>query len=137
MCGERGNFENPEVTFIESGAEDCPLVRISGTDFITSRELFHSIRNMRVKMAGAFAIHELPGFEMCQIPELTFEFGSRDLGVISTAKNKFVCSLSYDGWIQVEDLLAPFCLRSDTSNGYQWLNESSEIALLYSPSGCW
>ena len=128
----------PLIEFIPDGADDCPLIQISGTDIQTSRELFHAIREMRERMTGSFGLHELPGFENCINPKFYFEVSETSVGIQRSGNgNQFTCKLSYDGWIRVEDLLAPFCQRSSATTGFQWLDESSEISLLYSPGGGW
>ena len=130
--------DNPHIEFIPDGWEDCPILMISGTGLEASRELFHEIRALRDRMAGSFLIHEVLGFEDCRNPELTLEVSDADFGVQRSATGDgFRCALSYDGWIRVEDLLAPFCRRHSSATGFQWLNESSEISLLFSPCGGW
>lgn len=128
----------PQIEFFPEGADDCPLIQISGTDFQTSRELFHAIREMRDRMAGSFGLHELPGFENCMHPKIYFEVSEISDGIQRSADgNQFTCKLTYDEWIRVENLLAPFCQRDSATTGFQWLDESSEISLLYSPGKGW
>ena len=130
--------DGPKIEFIADGSDDCPILQFSGTDLETSRELFHEIRALRDRMAGSFLIHEVQGFENCRNPELTLEVSEADLGVQRSATGDgFRCALSYDGWIRVEDLLAPFCRRHSSATGIQWLDESSDISLLFSPGGGW
>ena len=132
------DLPQPKITFFPDGADECPLVQISGTDFQTSRELYHAIRGMRDRMAGSFGIHEVPGFENCTDPKLYLEISETSVGVQRIPdRNDFTCKLSYDGWIHVEDYLAPFCHREEADSGFQWLDETSDISLLYSPSGGW
>ena len=89
-------------------------------------------------MDGSLKIHEVQGFERCLNPRLTFEFSAADLGVQRSATGDgFRCALSYDGWIRVEDLLAPFCRRGTAPTGFQWLDDTSDISLLFSPGGGW
>ena len=129
---------SPSINFIQDGSKDCPILQISGTDLQTSRELFHAIRTLRDSMAGSFIIHEVFGFENCKVPALTFEISHSDIGVQKARSGDgFTCTLSYDGWTRVEDFLAPFCSRLSSQNGFQWLDESSEISLLYSPCRAW
>lgn len=128
----------PKIEFIPDGSDDCPILQISGTDFQTSRELFHAVRSMRDSMAGSFMICDVQGFEGCRSPELEFEIAETNIGVQWLPnKGRFRCALSYEGWTSFEDLLAPFCQRDSSSTGFQWLDESGEIALLFSPNGGW
>lgn len=132
------NPPNPQVTFFPDGADDCPLIEISGTDFHTSRELYHAIRGIRDSMAGSFGLHELPGFEGCTHPKVYFEVSETNIGIQSSPDgDEFTCKLTYDGWICVEDSLASFCHRNSSTSGFQWLYDSDGISLLYSPSGGW
>lgn len=122
-----------KVDFFADGSEDCPILQISGTNLETSRELFHAIRPMRDSLVGSFALHEVQGFEDCGNPEFIFAMSGTDIGVERCPQTEgFRCSLSFEGWTLVEDLLASFCRRNSTATGYQWLNESSDISLLYS-----
>ena len=130
--------EGPQIEFIAEGSEDCPLLQISGSDLQSSRELFHAIRGMRDRMVGGFMMHDVPGFEECRRPELAFEITDSNLGVQrSSGGGGFRWALSYDGWTQVEDFLAPFCCHDSSMPGFQWLDESSDISVLFSPGGGW
>jgi hypothetical protein len=132
------NSSPTKVTFFQDGAPECPIVQISGTDFHRSRALLHAISQMRQRVAGSFGLHELAGFEGCLGPKLIFELSDSSVGVHRDPdRNEFACKLSYDGWTQVEDSLAPFCEGDSTDHSFQWLDESSDISLLYSPSGGW
>ena len=130
--------DGPKIKFIAEGSDYCPILQISGTDLETSRELFHEIRALRDGMAGSFLIHEVLGFEECRNPELTLAFAEADRGVQrSSTGDGYTCALSYDGWARVEDFLAPFCRRHSSTTAFQWLDESSDISLLFSPGGGW
>ena len=131
-------LDGPQIKFISDGARDCPFLQIAGTDFHGARELFHTIRGMRDRMTGSFNLNEVHGFENCKAPSLSFEVTETDQGIVRLSdEDHFRCLLSYDGWIKVEDLLAPFCRRDSGVTGFQWLDDSSEISLLFSPSGGW
>lgn len=130
--------EGPRIEFIADGSDDCPILQIFGADLQSARELFHSIRVLRDRMAGSFMIHGVQGFEKCRNPELTLEVSDTDVGVQRLPNGDgFRCALSYDGWIRVEDFLAPFCRHDSATTGFQWLDESSDISLLFSPGGGW
>ena len=128
----------PQIELIEDGSNECPLIQISGTDFQAARELFHAIRGMRDKMAGSFVLHDVPGFENCTDPELQLTISEDNDGIQNLAGGRtYECRLSYDGWRRVEDLLAPFCQRNSALQGFQWLDETSNISLLFSPNSGW
>lgn len=130
--------DGPKIELIADGSDDCPILLISGTDLETSRELLHKIRALRNRIAGSLLIHDVQGFENCRNPELRLEVSEADLGVQRSATGDgYRCALSYDAWIRVENLLAPFCRRDASATGFQWLDESSDISLLFSPEGGW
>jgi len=127
-----------KIDYIACGSENTPLLRIQGNDFQTARELYHAIRALRDSMGGSVNIHQLPGFVASEGLTLRFEYSDQSLGVSKHGDgNDFICQLSREGWIQVEDMLAPFCDRQFNRNGFQWLDESGDISFLFTTDGGW
>ena len=89
-------------------------------------------------MMDSFILHEVPGFEMSKKPELVFEIADSNFGVRKSSEgNRFIWTLPRNGWTRVEDLLAPFFSRDLPGASFQWLDESGEISVLFSPAGGW
>ena len=64
---------------------------------------------------------------------LTLLVGERNVGVRMTPPG-FKCVLRRAAWSNVEGLVEPF---THGSPGFQWLDDSGEVALLLSPLGVW
>ena len=67
---------------------------------------------------------------------LTLKIGNESKGISSLGgQNDFVCELNKAGFENMSGLLASFALHPVEKEGFQWLDETSEISLLISPSG--
>jgi len=66
---------------------------------------------------------------------LNLRLGNRDRGIRPVSLLNFECTLTSDGWSNVEGLLDPFC-ESEIA-GYQWLTHDGRIPLLISQNGQW
>jgi len=66
---------------------------------------------------------------------LNLRLGNRDRGILPVSDLNFECTLTSDGWSNVEGLLDPFC-ESEIA-GYQWLTHDGRVPLLISQHGQW
>ena len=127
-----------QIDYIADEEGSASLLRIKGRDLQGARELYHSIRAMRDSMCGTVDVHQLPGVVPIGDITLRFEYSDQQLGVRKLgAGNDFDCQLSWDGWMHVVDMLAPFCNRLSSREGFQWLDETSDIFLLFTSDGGW
>jgi hypothetical protein len=107
------------IEFLEEGSEDCPLIRIFGTD----QAEFGALLGTFTKLSGALGqssdLHRLPNFQSDCL--LTAISTSEDRGVERTDTKSFVWSLTPAKWLVVEGLTEPF---SETSlrDAHQWLS---------------
>jgi hypothetical protein len=127
-----------QIDFVADGPEDAPLLRIQGNDLQSARELYHGIRAMRDSMGGSVNAHQLPGIVLIGDITLRLKYFDQYLGIRRLgAGNDFECQLSWDGCQHVEDMRAPFCNRYSSRSGFQWLDETRDIPLLFSSDGGW
>jgi hypothetical protein len=122
-----------KLEFLESGAPDCPLVRLYEFD---ANEAYN-LRRIVIQLAGSseqtVLFHEQPGVIPIGGCQLTLHLGDKDRGVSELASNKFKWVLSEAGWLQVSGLIRPFT-RTDSS-GFQWLSDGGRIRVLLSHDG--
>ncbi len=126
-----------KLDYLPDGSLDCPLIRLY--DFGTSEavKLYVYFYNLANGSSIKLALHQLDFIESIDDCRLDFVVAGRDRGIIKTdIANQFICVLDQESWKSVEDLIEPFC-RDARSGYYQWLDETSDISLLFSPSGYW
>jgi hypothetical protein len=126
-----------KVVFLESGAEDCPILRLY--DFTPEQLValqavtagLHLENNNLQTIVSKMQLKYIGG---CT---LSFCISQDDKGVIKDSSGLgFTWSLSPLGWQKATDLIRAF--RDDYRDGtYQWLDETSDISLLLSESGRW
>jgi hypothetical protein len=117
------------LSFIVAGSPDRPLLMLS--DFAG-----HELGQLR-ETAGDLASGQrdeadLRGDAASEL-RLLFRMADRNIGIRRTPP-RFECALSRHTWSNIEGLIEPF-LRDDS--GFQWLDESGEVALLLSPRRTW
>jgi hypothetical protein len=67
---------------------------------------------------------------------LILQIANEDIGITVSDNEHFVCELTIQGYIQLIELLEPFCNKETRS--YQWLYDiDSNIDFLFSPAGTW
>jgi hypothetical protein len=126
-----------KIEYLESGAEDCPLIRIYGNQMRELKSLHHHVSSLCAGDRKYLKVHELPGFVGVEECELTFHTSKRDKGISQTNEQEFTCNLEIESWCHIEKQIE--ALVESSSEGYQWLNESSNISLLLSTNktGAW
>jgi hypothetical protein len=66
--------------------------------------------------------------------DLTLRINDEDLGIVSAKERTFFCDLTFEGYLNMMELIDPFCTR-DTI-GYQYLYDLDiPVDLLFSPAG--
>lgn len=109
------------IEFLDSGSEDCPLIRIFGIE----KEQFASFRQAVIELGqapmGQFALHELPrfvGVRGCEVVCVSSPF-DRGLRRVST-QSHFAWEMTSEKWVIVSGLIEPF-LDDEMIGSYQWL----------------
>ena len=122
-----------KAEYLPSGSPDCPILRLYDFQADEARHLMALCLSLA---DGSAERVNLPA-EAVNGCRLMFRIGRWGEGVLPTnEQGRFECVLTPDGWQGVAELTAPFCEEQEGQR-YQWLNESSPISLLLSPSGYW
>ncbi len=128
----------PRIDFFQDGAPECPILQLSGTGTELTTALADKIRSLGEGDIHQFALQQLIGFENCPGPAFYCRASNVDTGITNLEiDDAFACSLTRERWSQIFEWLRPFCSRSYKASAYQWLDESSDIAWLFSPNGGW
>jgi hypothetical protein len=123
-----------KIDYVATGSRDCPLVRISETMPEECRRLTALLYALSMGELREGAIQELAEHPETVEAHLVIRTGKRDIGVVQVGPEAFECTLKDTTWDNVAGLVEPFC---DGHSGFQWLDDSSGIRLLLSPTGEW
>lgn len=126
-----------KIEYLKSGPEECPLVRIYGNEMRELMALHHHVARLCAGDKKHVSVHELPGYTGVDACKLTFHSSNRAKGISQINEHEFNCYLDTESWCQIEEQIKT--LVESSSEGYQWLNESSNISLLLSTykTGAW
>jgi hypothetical protein len=123
-----------KIKYIDSGSIDSPLIMISETTPEECKSLMDLLYKLSKNELDEIQIHELAEYNSINEPQLTAKVGKRNLGVVQKNQNIFEWILKDVRWDNVAGLIEPFC---QNSSDFQWLDETSEISVLLSPTGHW
>ena len=121
-----------KIDYLKEGSDNCPLVRLynfDSKDATRLRATFQALADGSIERARLEPVESVDG------TQLTFVRSPQDVGVTATGSKNFEVTLSSEGWLEVADLIVPFC---EGSVGYQWLApQSRRIQWLFSRDGSW
>jgi hypothetical protein len=123
-----------KIEYIDKGSEDCPLIMISDTTPEECKILQRECYRLSKRELKEIEIHKLKGCIAVNKCQLLAKVGEQNKGIIQTGHNIFQIILEDIWWDNVAGLIEPFCKES---SGFQWLDETSKISLLLSPTGHW
>jgi hypothetical protein len=125
------------IEYLKTGSEDCPLVRIYGNIPRSAKILHHHTQMLCDGEVTIVKVHELPGFNSINGCKLTFSASDKDIGLKEIKHMDFICYLLLESWCRVSGQIKE--LTGVKVEGYQWLDESSDISLLISryETGAW
>jgi hypothetical protein len=123
-----------KIEYLETGSSDCPLIRIFGDDSVGANNLYEALMQLARNEVKEVRIHDLPGISPVEGCNLLARIGDVNTGInITSMANVFECILTNESWLQVAELIQPFCSSLD-GNRHQWLDETSDISLLVTNS---
>lgn len=126
-----------KLQYLPDGSPDCPLLRIYDFDGASACRLREVFIRLGSGISQPIALHELPIVESVDACRLVLSVGQKDEGVIPAPEPPaFECRLTPYTWRQAAKLAEPFCQDARLGT-HQWLDETSEVSLLLSPSGQW
>jgi hypothetical protein len=126
-----------KIEFLESGAEECPLIRIYGNEPVVCQRLKRAFEELAQDSGNEVSLTDLPGVQSIDGCCLIAQAGRRDQGVVRQDRTVFRWILTPGGWDNVSALIDPFC--HGPAGGYQWLDQvpASDARVLLSSSGEW
>ncbi|MBK7038308.1 MAG: hypothetical protein IPI31_17565 [Bacteroidetes bacterium] len=111
------------------------MVRLYNFDMLQAIQFRKHIQDVILIKNKPLNINELDFIEARNC-ELTLRIADDDIGIVTEDTVLFFCDLTLEGFQEMVELLAPFCLKE--TKGYQWLYDiDNEIDFLFSPGGTW
>lgn len=135
------------MEYLEEGSDDCPLIRIYGTEAAGYSSLRHEIHCLSEEAERTCRLHQLPGVLAFSNCTLTMSSSTNDEGVRQVGRGfDFTWRLSPAKWFIVAGLIEPFAGKIPLGV-FQWLSgnearhglDMGKISVLisYSRTGSW
>jgi hypothetical protein len=126
-----------KLEFIADGSLDCPLIRIYDFDSLAAcrlQNVFSQLASRKIEFGVLDELLEMETVDNCRV---AIQVGKYNRGVLinSQKSDSFVWILNPITWDNVAGLIEPFC--QSNLDGFQWLDQTSGISVLLSPSGTW
>ena len=118
------------IEYLASGGEQCPLIRIYGNSKPALQKLSVVVASLLSRRCKRVNLKKLDFFSCVNACELSFHVVGRSKGIVVKDNSIFECLLDIEDWIAVYERID--ALTSATEPCYQWLDETSSIALLLS-----
>src|SRR5260370_41847386 len=112
-----------------------PLIRLYEFNHAEVRQLRELVRSLVSGTRQGVSLQKEAWAQPIDGCSLELRLGNRDRGIRQVSPLKFECTLTSDGWSNVEGLLDPFC-EADVS-GFQWLTHDGRVPVLMSRDGQW
>ena len=125
-----------KIEFLPEGSSDCPLIRLFDFEPSGGKRLVGILSQLASGSLQSVALTEIPDFEPVAGCCLVLRVGEKNHGILAKGSGSFECIFEPSRWGQVVGLTEPFCSSSARDN-FQWLDETSSISLLISPTGRW
>lgn len=126
-----------KLEYFENGDAGRPMVLLygGGTDEVAL--LRTALRDMAEGRIRQLAVHNLPFVESIADCRLRAMLGKADVGVVrAEASNDFAWTLDSESWLQIDDLLEPFC-RKEGGVRFHYLNPARGPEVIYSTERAW
>lgn len=118
-----------------NNSDDSGLIRLYDYSPSEVQELSKLAGELATGVRERIALHGESWISPLESCQLILRRGDRNSGIRQVGPLSFECSLSADGWNNLESLLEPFCNSATT--GFQWLTSQGRISFLISHSGRW
>jgi hypothetical protein len=128
-----------KIEFLESGSDDCPLIRIYGGESDVCKLFLSVFTQLSNGSSKEVSLTILPGVEPLASCSLTAHVSKRDKGIVRKRGNNFDWVLTAVAWENVAGLIEPFCQPG--ANRFQWLDQvpasDARVLISTSPVGHW
>ncbi len=109
-----------KIEYLSNGAQECPLIRIYGSNCYKFKQLSKAIINLLSKDED-LRVHKLSGFESINNCKLYFSLGDANENIIQHNSQLFSWTLTTEGWEIVNGLIEPFCKKTK-NKFHQWIS---------------
>ncbi|MEL7345807.1 MAG: hypothetical protein AAFN59_13300 [Pseudomonadota bacterium] len=122
-----------KVEYLSSGSNDCPLIRIFGTNREEAISLRKAILSLADGTKMSVSTEEIFGLASSQNCRVVMSLGQTDLAPTEPRDGEFQWVLTVSGWKQVAELLSPFT-HNARKGSYQWIGGDNvgEVSILFS-----
>ena len=126
-----------KIEYIESGSEDCPLVRLFGFEESDVASLRDACLSLAAGSIAEFRLDSQSWVESMVGCNLILRLGVKNLGARwgKRVNDAFTIELNSEGWLDVSDRIQPFI--TNHTCGFQWLEDQGAINVLLSWDGRW
>ncbi len=125
-----------KLEFFEDGLDGGPMILLYGGGPDEVALLRNAIRTFSGDVGRQLALNDLPFVQSVDKCRLRAISAAADLGVVAKAPADFEWALGLESWLQVDELLEPFC--EETSGvSFQYLNPANGPEIIYSTARAW
>jgi hypothetical protein len=125
------------LEYLPDGSLESPLIRLYDFDAGEAACLLGLVTALSLGSMSRVELEERKEIISVDGCKLALVASTSDKGVVTMNKfSQFECILTRASWANVAGLIEPFC-EPGLPNRFQWLDETSDISLLLSPSGLW
>lgn len=125
-----------KIEYLESGSEDCPLLRLFGFEESDVASLRDECLSLAAGRIAEFRLDGQSWVESIGGCGLVLCAGERNKGACKGRRaDAFTIELNSEGWLEVADKIQPFI--TNHTRGFQWLSDQGEFNVLLSWDGRW
>lgn len=112
------------------------LVRLYAFNQAEAKQFHDKIQDVLVLHKKNLALVSLDFIESRNC-NLTLRMANSDEGITSEDATNFFCDLTLEGYINMLELLKPFCSKETKGHQYLYSDIDSPTDFLFSPAGTW
>ncbi|MGH7725614.1 MAG: hypothetical protein ACREOU_09315 [Candidatus Eiseniibacteriota bacterium] len=124
------------LEFIEDGPSGEALLLLYGGGPGEVASLRSALHGLSQDVGLELAVHDLPFVLTVGNCRLRAISAAKDVGVRTRSPADFEWTLDQESWLQVDDLLEPFC-RETKEVRFQFLNPGRGTRIIYSTTRAW
>ena len=123
------------IDYLESGSDDCPLIRLKHGSHEDYNILIGAIKILidNGKKVNLFSLEGINKGD--NMNELILMIDEADSGTSEFSLHSFVCQFSKEHLLQIIEKIENY--KTAKENEYNWLNDDLNISILLSYTGKW